>query len=184
MPDTQSTREDPPTHLFALDSEHVATNGDDWYTPRWIFDAAAITFDMDVAAPMDPAMQAVPARSFITAVEDGLTTPWHGTVWCNPPYSGSTPWVEKWASHDGPGMLLVPAVKSRWVGTVLAATDAMTLLTVEFIRPGGAVAPIRWLNILAGKGAECAEAVSRVAARDQHAAGGYMVRGAACCGCA
>jgi phage N-6-adenine-methyltransferase len=167
------------SHLFALDAGQVATNGDDWYTPRWIFDAAGITFDMDVASPMDREMQQVPARRYLTALDDGLATRWVGSVWCNPPYSGSTPWVEKWAAHDGPGMLLVPAVKSRWVGDMLKAAEALTLLTVEFIRPGGEVAPIRWLNILAGKGDECAEAVARVAARDKHAAGGYFVRGVA-----
>ena len=166
-------------HLFAVDGSQVATTTDDWYTPRWIFDAADITFDMDVAAPMDLDMQHVPANRYLTAVDDGLTTPWVGRVWCNPPYSGSTPWVEKWAAHDGEGMILVPAVKSRWVGTLLAAAEALTLLTVEFHRPGGQIAPIRWLNILAGKGPECSPAVARVAALDKHAAGGYFVRGAA-----
>jgi len=166
-------------HLFALDAEHVVTTSDDWYTPKWIFDAAGITFDMDVAAPMDLAMQHVPARRYLTAVEDGLTSPWTGTVWCNPPYSGSTPWVEKWAAHDGEGMLLVPAVKSRWVGTLLAAAETLTLLTVEFHRPGGEVSPIRWLNLLAGKGPTCGPAVGRVAAVDKHAAGGFFVRAVA-----
>lgn len=163
-------------HLFDLDASQVATTTDDWYTPHWIFAAAGITFDMDVAAPMDPEMQTVPARRYLTVLDDGLMTPWVGTIWCNPPYSGSTPWVEKWAAHDGEGLILVPAVKSRWIGTLLAATDVLTLLTVEFQRPGGLVAPIRWLNILAGKGPSCAEAVARVAAHDKHAAGGYLVR--------
>lgn len=157
--------------LFDIDGSHVALTSDDWYTPRWIFEAAAITFDMDVAAPIDPTMRHVPAKRYLTALEDGLATPWHGTVWCNPPYSGSTPWVEKWAAHDGPGLILVPAVKSRWVGALLGATEAMTFLAVEFIRPGGEVAPIRWLNILAAKGDECIAALSRVAAADKHAAG-------------
>lgn len=169
----------PPDHLFAVEASSVATTNDDWYTPRWIFEAAGIEFDLDVAAPIDRDFQHVPARRYLTAIEDGLTTPWEGTVWCNPPYSGSTPWVEKWAAHDGPGMLLVPAVKSRWVGAMLGATEALTLLTVEFHRPGGQVAPIRWLNILAGKGAECVDAVARVAAVDKHAAGGFLVRGVA-----
>jgi hypothetical protein len=166
-------------HLFAVDPGAVVTTTDDWYTPRWIFDAAAIKFDMDVAAPMSRDFQHVPARRYLTAVEDGLTTPWEGMVWCNPPYSGSTPWVEKWAAHKGGGMLLVPAVKSRWVGTMLTAAEALTLLTVEFHRPGGAIAPIRWLNILAAKGPECVDAVARVAAVDKHAAGGYLVQGGA-----
>jgi len=166
-------------HLFALTPGDVATTSDDWYTPRWIFDAAGIAFDVDVAAPMDLAMQHVPAIRYLTALDDGLTTPWEGSVWCNPPYSGSTPWVEKWAAHDGQGMILVPAVKSRWVGTLLLAADALTLLTVEFHRPDGQVAPIRWLNILAGKGPDCSAAVARVAAVDKHAAGGFFTRGGA-----
>lgn len=166
-------------HLFDIDGAQVATTNDDWYTPRWIFEAASLVFDMDVAAPMDPTMRHVPARRYLTAIEDGLETPWLGTVWCNPPYSGSTPWVEKWAAHDGPAMILVPAVKSRWIGTLLGATEAMTFLTVEFIRPGGDVAPIRWLNILAAHGDPCVEAVGRVAAADKHAAGHVLSGGVA-----
>jgi hypothetical protein len=27
--------------------------------------------------------------------QDGLEQPWHGVVWCNPPYSGLDAWVEK-----------------------------------------------------------------------------------------
>lgn len=162
--------------LFDIDGSQVAITNDDWYTPPWIFDAAGLTFDLDVAAPLDPAMRHVPAKRYLTAVEDGLETPWSGLVWCNPPYSGSTPWVEKWAAHDGPGMILVPAVKSRWIGSLLAATEAMTFLTVEFLRPGGGVAPIRWLNILAAKGDACIDAVGRVAAVDKHAAG-HVLRG-------
>lgn len=166
-------------HLFDLDGSQVATTTDDWYTPRWIFDAAGLTFDMDVAAPVDPQYQLVPARRHLTALDDGLTTSWVGTVWCNPPYSGTTPWVERWAAHDGDGLILVPAVKSRWVGSLLAATEALTFLTVEFLRPGGEIAPIRWLNILAAKGDRCIEALARVAAADKHAAGGYLRGGAA-----
>lgn len=160
--------------LFDLDAEMVALTTDDWYTPRWIFEAAALTFDMDVAAPMDPEARTVPARRYLTAVEDGLTTPWEGLVWCNPPYSGSTPWVECWAGHDR-GLILVPAVKSRWIGTLLMAADAVTMLTVEFHRPGGEIVPIRWLTLLAARGAESADAVARVAAADKHARGGYAV---------
>jgi hypothetical protein len=162
-------------HLFGLDASDVATTTDDWYTPRWIFDAAGIVFDTDVAAPISTEAQTVPARTYLTALEDGLSTPWSGVVWCNPPYSGSTPWVEKWAAHPE-GMILVPAVKSRWIGTLVAAADALALLTVEFHRPGGETAPIRWLNILAGRGSVCADAVARVARDDHHARGAYMVR--------
>lgn len=161
-------------HLFDITGADVATTTDDWYTPRWIFDAADVRFDMDVAAPVAQDMRTCPAETFLTPLEDGLTTPWHGVVWCNPPYSGSTPWVEKWAAHPD-GLILVPAVKSRWIGTLVEAADSLALLTVEFIRPGGVIAPIRWLNIIAGRGS-CVDAVGRVARDDHHARGAYLVR--------
>lgn len=161
--------------LFDADPALVATTTDDWYTPRWIFEAGGVTFDMDVAAPVDPTMRTVPARRYLTVLEDGLTAPWEGAVWCNPPYSGSTPWVEKWAAHDGEALILVPAVKSAWIGTLLNATHALTFLTVDFHRPGGELAPIRWLNLLAAKGTVCTGALCRIAARDKHARGAHLV---------
>lgn len=160
-------------HLFEVSSRDVATTTDDWYTPRWIFDAAAVEFDMDVAAPTDPTYQHVPAKRYITAVEDGLSVTWEGVVWCNPPYSGSTPWVNKWATHPD-GLILVPAVKSSWIGTLVQAADTFAFLTVEFHRPDGTTVPIRWMNILAGRGV-VAPAVARVAKLDKHSRGAYLV---------
>ena len=164
----------PVDHLFKVSIADVATTTDDWYTPRWIFDAAAIDFDMDVAAPTDPTYQHVPAKRYVTAVEDGLSVEWSGVVWCNPPYSGSTPWVNKWASHPD-GLILVPAVKSSWIGTLVAAAETFTFLSVEFHRPDGTTVPIRWMNILAGRGS-AAGAVARVSKLDKHSRGAYLTK--------
>lgn len=173
-----STPSPPPAdHLFSVTVGDIATTTDDWYTPRWIFDAIGIEFDMDVAAPTDPTYQHVPAKRYITAVDDGLSTEWEGVVWCNPPYSGSTPWVNKWAAHPD-GLILVPAVKSSWIGTLVAASSTLAFLTVEFHRPDGTTVPIRWMNILAGRGS-AADAVARVAALDKHSRGAYLVGGVA-----
>src|SRR5580700_7359482 len=124
-----------PTHLFEVTAGQVADTNDDWYTPRWVFDAAAITFDLDVAAPVDPARRTCPARAYLTPVEDGLITEWHGDVWCNPPYSNPAPWVSKFGSHSG--MILVPASRSRWLGVLMAAADALAFISCEFGRPDG-----------------------------------------------
>jgi DNA N-6-adenine-methyltransferase (Dam) len=64
---------------------------DEWYTPRWLFDAAGVTFTMDVASPLNPDHRTVPALRYLTILDDGLVTPWLGTVWCNPPYSKADP---------------------------------------------------------------------------------------------
>ena len=57
-------------------------------------------FSLDVAAAPHNAK----AKRFYTIDDDGLSQPWDGQVWCNPPYSGLDAWLAKaWASA------------SRWV---------------------------------------------------------------------
>jgi hypothetical protein len=161
--------------LFELGDTLTARSTDEWYTPRWVFAAAGVTFDMDVAAPVDPAHRTVPAHRYLTVADDGLTHPWHGLIWCNPPYSGAGPWVDRWAHHPD-GLLLVPALcEVRWIGDVLAAAAALTLLSVDFHRPHGGTARVRWPLILAGRG-NAAAAVARIASADRYAAGAYLVR--------
>lgn len=87
---------------------------DDYYTPRWIFDAMGITFDLDVACPPEGPIN-VPAARYYTAADDGLAQPWEGRVWMNPPYSKPAPWVRRWINHAN-GIALLPCVKeSGWV---------------------------------------------------------------------
>lgn len=164
------------TALFDVSADDVADTNDDWYTPRWIFDAAGLVFDLDVAAPVNPARRTCPARSYLTPVEDGLAQPWHGVVWCNPPYSGPAPWVARWTTHPH-GLMLVPAARSRWLGTLLAAADASALVSCEFGRPDGSkVSPGGMALVLAARGTTCVAALARVAAVDKLANGAYHVR--------
>jgi phage N-6-adenine-methyltransferase len=46
---------------------------------------------LDVAA----AKHNTKAPNYYTRADDGLTQPWHGNVWCNPPYSDCGAWVRK-----------------------------------------------------------------------------------------
>lgn len=92
------------SRLFAIPN---VVDSDDWYTPAWVFDGLGIQFDLDVAAP-DGGAPNVPAARYYTVADDGLLQPWHGVVWCNPPYSAPTAWCRKWATHDD-GCLLVRA---------------------------------------------------------------------------
>ena len=81
---------------------------DEWYTPKYIFDALGCTFDLDVAHPGPPRCDWIPARKIITA--DSLNQPWAGFVWMNPPFggrNGTVPWLEKFVAH-GNGIALVP----------------------------------------------------------------------------
>ena len=70
-----------------------------------------VEFDMDVASPGCDSVPWIPAKQHLTHAEDGLTTPWNGFVWCNPPYglrSGKQKWIEKFVAH-GNGVILLPA---------------------------------------------------------------------------
>ncbi len=161
--------------LFDVGAGDVAATSDDCYTPRWIFDAAGLMFDMDVAAPVDPTRRTCPAVRYLTPVEDGLSQPWDGLVWMNPPYSRCSPWVERFVSHCC-GLALLPAVKEvYWLGSLLGCADAVTLIGADFARPDGSVkAPP--LLILAACGPASVSALARVAGADKYVRGAYHVR--------
>ena len=79
---------------------------DEWYTPKYLFDALGEMFDLDVAHPNGPSF--VPAKRFFH--ERGLEQEWNGFVWMNPPFGGRNgiaPWLEKFMRH-GNGIALVP----------------------------------------------------------------------------
>jgi DNA N-6-adenine-methyltransferase (Dam) len=164
------------TALFEVGPADVGDTSDDCYTPRWIFDAAGLIFDMDVAAPIDPGRRICPARRYLTPVEDGLSQPWEGLVWMNPPYSSPGPWIERFAEHRC-GLALVRASKRcAWVGTLLRCADGITLLSPTFSRPDGSVLELMSLVILAACGPVAVEALGRVAAADKYVQGAYHVR--------
>lgn len=100
---------------------------DERYTPKWLFDAMGATFDLDVCAPLE-GVPWIPARAHYHAGVDGLAQPWHGLVWCNPPFSNTGPWTEKWIAH-GNGVLLFPwSISARWVTRLLQAVPIVVRL--------------------------------------------------------
>jgi hypothetical protein len=95
--------------LFGI--EQTQTTSDDYYTPKWIFDALGLHFDLDVASPPHPTN--VPCDRYYTQADDGLASPWYGRVWCNPPFSKPAPWITRWVEH-GNGIAITVMSKSRW----------------------------------------------------------------------
>jgi hypothetical protein len=67
---------------MALHEQCVGATSE-WYTPRYIFAAMAVQFDMDVASPGRDAVPWIPAAHHLT--QNSLTTPWSGFVWMNSP---------------------------------------------------------------------------------------------------
>jgi phage N-6-adenine-methyltransferase len=75
----------------------TSSKSDEWYTPpafvRPISEAVG-GFDLD---PASGAESSPIAEETLTEADDGLSVPWHGRVWCNPPYSEVKRWSQKFA---------------------------------------------------------------------------------------
>jgi len=137
--------------LFNVVSEGVTTN--DYYTPKWLFDAMGLEFDIDVAAPVQ-GIPWIPAKRWFSQAEDGLAQDWGGAlVWMNPPFSKPAPWVNKFIKNNN-GIALICTSKAKWYKELW--DQAQGLLTVDssfkFIRPDEVRSDIFMPTVLASMG--------------------------------
>ena len=130
---------------------------DERYTPRAVFESLALTFDLDVCAPVG-GVPWIPAARYYTVADDGLAQPWTGRVWMNPPYSRATPWVRRFVDHRH-GIALVGHAKSAWHPLLWSAADAVAVPFEYFDFVGGSIFVPVWF---AAYGPECVEALHRV----------------------
>lgn len=95
----------------------------EWYTPPGIFDALGLTFDLDPCAPPG-GLPWIPAARFLSVEDDGLSAPWEGRVWLNPPYGQHTAaWMRRLAAHgDGVALVFARTETSWWHETVPSAS--------------------------------------------------------------
>ena len=73
---------------------------DEWLTPPEIVLSLG-SFDLDPCAPV--ARHWNTALNHYTIEDNGLTKPWFGRVWLNPPYGGPNiigPWMRRMADHN------------------------------------------------------------------------------------
>lgn len=77
---------------------------DEWLTPRFIIDSLG-DFDLDPCSPMNRPWDT--AKNHYTIADNGLSSPWFGRVWLNPPYGKETgAWLERLSTH-GNGIALI-----------------------------------------------------------------------------
>ncbi len=77
---------------------------EEWLTPPYILEALG-PFDLDPCAPTDRPWDM--AKEHYTIEDNGLNQPWHGRVWCNPPYGAkAAAWLNRLAEH-GRGTALI-----------------------------------------------------------------------------
>jgi DNA N-6-adenine-methyltransferase (Dam) len=146
-----------PRQLQLVAAPQTLLTKDDYYTPKAVFDALGLRFDLDVCAPPG-GVPWVPAARYYTVEDDGLAQPWDGRVWMNPPYSQATPWVRRFIAHRH-GVALVGHAKSAWHPALWAAADAIAAPFEYFDFVGGSVFCPVWF---AAFGPECVEALGRV----------------------
>ena len=147
-----------PVRLFPVAEGKTS---DECYTPRSLFDLLDIEFDLDPAScPKE--LSAVPARRIFTVEDDGLSQPWEGRVWLNPPYSKPAPWVDRFIDH-GRGIALLPASRNaRWLDHVWTDAHGVAIWTGVFSRADGSTYAQPFQTFLFAMGQDCVEAISRV----------------------
>lgn len=122
---------------------HWEDNGksDDWWTPKYIFDALECRFNLDVAAPIQGPLH-VPCSNWIA--NNSLERDWAGFVWMNPPFGGRNglvPWLDKFRNH-GNGIALVPdRTSAPWWQDLADWSEQIFFINgkVKFIRPDGSL---------------------------------------------
>lgn len=117
----------------------AAGETDEWYTPRYIFDALGETFDMDVAAPASGPRH-VPTKEWYS--ELSLESQWFGFVWMNPPFghqSTKRKWLRKFFEH-GNGIALLPdRTSAPWFQEYAPKASAICWVApkIKFEKPDG-----------------------------------------------
>ena len=92
------------TQTFSHERARQGRGKCEWLTPPELIRALGV-FDLDPCAPAARPWDM--AKEHYTIADDGLSRPWFGRVWLNPPYGIETPkWMSRLARH-GNGIALV-----------------------------------------------------------------------------
>lgn len=111
-------------------------------TPRWIIDALG-PFDLDPCAadprPWDCAM------TNWSEADDGLSRPWFGRVWMNPPFDryAVETWCRRLAEHGNGIALLHARTETAWFEQCWRSADAVLFMDqrIKFCRQDGTEHP-------------------------------------------
>jgi hypothetical protein len=124
-----------------MGSYEAKGKSDEWHTPRYVFDALRLDFDLDVASPPEGPRH-VPATCFYS--ERSLERTWHGMVWMNPPFGHQgtkRAWLGKFFLH-GNGIALLPdRTSAPWWQEFAPRAGAVMFVApkIKFERPDGSL---------------------------------------------
>ena len=111
---------------FTHDKKH--NKSVDWYTPKWVFDALGLQFDLDPCSPKG-GIPWIPAKHHYSLQDDGLKSPWFGLVWMNPPYGKYTgEWLKKMDTYRNGVALVFARTDCRWFHDYVVKADSILFL--------------------------------------------------------
>lgn len=124
------------------------SSSDEWETPQELFDMIdeVFHFNLDVCATHANAK----CKRYFTKKEDGLSLPWSGICWMNPPYGREiTLWIRKaYESSLTVGTIVVCLLPARtdtvwWHEYVIAHAESIGFIRgrLKFSRKGPAPFP-------------------------------------------
>jgi hypothetical protein len=117
----------------------------DWYTPAWVFQLLGLEFDLDPCQP-EIAIPWIPAKQHYSIKDDGLTQPWDGLVWLNPPYGNNTAeWLKKMHRHRNGIALVFARTDNAWFHEFIINADAILFMK-------GRISFVDGLGVAAGSG--------------------------------
>lgn len=122
--------------------QSASMKSDDWITPQPIINALG-PFDLDPCASVTQPWTTASVQ--YTVKDDGLSKPWFGRVWLNPPYGReTTKWMKKLATHGNGTALIFARVETEMFFRCVWR-EATGLLFIRgrlyFHRPDGERAP-------------------------------------------
>lgn len=115
----------------AWDYHRQPDGKDEWLTPPELIWSLSESFNdskfcLDPCSPIKRPWET--AAQHYTTEDNGLLKPWHGRVWCNPPYKGIENWVERGIEHGNTILLTFSRTETKFWQRIWTTADAILFL--------------------------------------------------------